>query len=304
MITLLTGDNTYEIDQALRQRLAGVSGSIERYDAEDISTSQLADLLLGQTLFASQRTVVLQRPAENKDLWSNLTSWLEKTDDSLELIMIQPAVDKRTSTFKWLKKHADVQELLAWSERDEAKAEAWAISHAEHLGKSLDKNVARALVARTGVDQWRIHHALEKLTLLNEITEADVEHIVEQNPSENIFSLFETALAGDTKKLHEKIETLSLTEDAYKAMGLLASQGFQLAVLASTDKPSAEVAKDLGAHPYVLGKLSPYVKRLGRSGARQVVQALATADMRLKSTYAEPWTVLEAALVQIAKHPS
>lgn len=303
MITLLTGNNTFEIDWALKQRLASVEGRVERYEAEGIALDQLADILIGQTLFDTQRTVVVLRPAENKELWDRLPIWFEQSGNSLELVLVQPSVDKRTASYKWLKKHADVQEFTAWNEWDVHQAEAWAISYAKRLGKALDKKVARVLVARTGVDQWRIHHALEKLTLLDEMTEADIENIVEQSPSENIFSLFETALSGNIENLHKKIETLSLTEDAYKAMGLLASQAFQLAVLASTDKPSAEVAKDLGAHPYVLGKLSPHAKRLGRSGARQVVQALATADMRLKSTDAEPWAVIEQALMAIlTKH--
>lgn len=305
MITLLTGDNTFEIEHALKKlRAVNNAATAEQYEAEDIQVNKLADILLGQTLFSSERVVVMYRPAENKELWDGLPAWLEKVDESLDLVLVQPGADKRTSTYKWLKKHAEVQEFAAWSERDVHQAETWAISHAKRLGKTLDKKVARALVARTGVDQWRIHHALEKLTLLDEITEADVANIVEQSPSENIFSLFETALSGDLNKLQKKIETLSLTEDAYKVMGLLASQGFQLAALASTDKSSAGVAKDLGAHPFVLGKLSPHAERLGRSGARQVVHALATADIRLKSTDADPWVVIEAALVLIAKHPS
>lgn len=303
MITLLTGDNSFEVKQALAKRIADHTSEVEYFDGEEQTISGLTDMLLGQSLFSAKKVVVVSKASANSQLWGVLPEWLEKVDDDSEIILVEPGVDKRTATYKWLKKHVEVEEHAAWSERDTPKAEAWAVSHAKSLGKPLDKKVARALVERTGVDQWRIYHALEKLALLDEIREADVENIVEQSPSENIFSLFETALSGDAKKLHEKIETLSLTEDAYKAMGLLASQAFQLAVLASTDKPSAEVAKDLGAHPYVLGKLSPHAKRLGRSGARQVVQALAKADMRLKSTDAEPWAVIEQALMAIlTKH--
>ncbi len=304
MITLLTGDNNFEVKQALAKRIAVHTSEVEYFDGEEQTISGLADMLLGQSLFSAKKVVVVSNASANSQLWAALPTWLAKVSEDSEIVLVEPGVDKRTATYKWLKKHAEVEEHAAWGERDTPKAEAWAVSHAREMGKGLDKKVARTLVARTGVDQWRIHHALEKLTLLDEITEADVENIVEQSPSENIFSLFEKALSGDAKKLHEKIETLSLTEDAYKAMGLLASQAFQLAVLASTDKSSAEVASDMGAHPYVLGKLSPHAKRLGRSGARQVVQALATADMRLKSTDAEPWAIVEQALLQITKHPS
>jgi DNA polymerase III delta subunit len=64
------------------------------------------------------------------------------------------------------------------------------------------------------------------------------------------------------------------------------------------DKPSAEVSKDLGVHPYGLSKLTIYVRQLGRSGARKVIEAFAEADAGIKSSATDPWLLIERALMK------
>ncbi|HEU4715546.1 MAG TPA: hypothetical protein VFS14_01825, partial [Candidatus Saccharimonadales bacterium] len=88
--------------------------------------------------------------------------------------------------------------------------------------------------------------------------------------------------------------------DAYRLLGLLSGQAVQLAVLTLADKPSAEVAKDTGVHPYALSKLAPAARRLGRVGAKKVVTAFAEADEASKSSAADPWLLVERALMKVA----
>ncbi len=47
MITLLTGENTFELEQALNQIVAGFHGVAERIDGSELSTKNLPDLLMG-----------------------------------------------------------------------------------------------------------------------------------------------------------------------------------------------------------------------------------------------------------------
>ena len=82
--------------------------------------------------------------------------------------------------------------------------------------------------------------------------------------------------------------------------GLLGSQVFQLAALAVSDKPSGEIAKDIGAHPYALGKLAPHAKKLRRSGTKRLVQIFADTDTAMKSTATDPWILIEQALIKTA----
>lgn len=300
MITVLTGDNSFEATQALSAIAADFSGVAEKYDGSDLDLSRLPDLLLGGTLFASERLVIIKALSDNKQLWDVLPEWLEKADADIHVVLVEPKPDKRTKTFKELKKHADVREFSQWGDRDTMQAEKWVIDEAQKQGLTLDNKLAQQLVARVGLDQWQLFHAIEKLAVLDGVSTKTIEEHIEPNPTENVFNLFDAALRGDSKKVSEMIRTLQRGQDPYMTFGLLAGQVFQLATLASTDKPASEVASGIGAHPYALGKLAPHAKRLGKGGAKKVLKTFADTDMAMKSTGHEPWLLIEHALIKTA----
>ncbi|MNY33575.1 DNA polymerase III subunit delta [compost metagenome] len=179
-------------------------------------------------------------------------------------------------------------------------AERWAQVEAKTLGLTLDAANTRLVVARVGVDQWAIYRALEKLAVLEEVTPEIIKDVIELSPAENVFNLFETALRGDARGVMHMIATLELTEDPYRVFGLLSGQAVQLVALALGDKPSADIAKDIGAHPYAVSKLGSYAKKLGGSGSGRVVVVFAEADRAMKTSAAEPWLLIERALMKVA----
>lgn len=301
MITLITGENTYENEQTLQRIIASANASVERFDGETLELAQLPDLFMGATLFASERLIVIKNLSNNKTLWNELETWLPRVSDVTHLVLVETKPDKRTKTYKLLQKNADVHESKLWTERDSAAAEKWAMSELEARGNTLDKKSAHALVVRVGTDQWLLSQAIEKLVVLEAISPEIIEEIIEANPSENVFDLFETALKGDAKRLKTIIDTLKTSEDPYRLFGLLTSQVMQFAALAFADKPSAEVAKDIGAHPFALSKLTKYTNdSSAKLRARTILSACAHADARMKSTGGDPWQFLEEALFTIA----
>jgi DNA polymerase III delta subunit len=153
-------------------------------------------------------------------------------------------------------------------------------------------------VERAGIDQWLLSQALEKLAVVDHISPEVIEELIEANPVENVFNLLETALRGDTHRIRTMISTLEVNEDPYRLFGLLSSQ---LATLSVTDKASGDVAKEIGAHPFVLSKLAPHARQLGPAGARKLVGALAEADSGMKTSAGEPWLLIERALIKIAR---
>lgn len=301
MITLITGENTYENEQMVRTIVANSNVAVERIDGEALELAQLPDLFMGATLFASERLIVIKNLSNNKTVWSELETWLERANDETHLVFVEIKPDKRTKTYKLLQKYAEVHESKLWTERDSGKAEQWVLSESKARGKELDKKSAHALVARVGVDQWLLSQVLEKLVVLETVTPEIIIETIDANPSENVFDLFETALKGDAKRLKTIIDTLKISEDPYRLFGLLTSQVMQFAALAFADKPSAEVAKDIGAHPFVLSKLTKYTNdSSAKYRARTILSACTRADMRMKSTGGDPWQFLEEALFTIS----
>ena len=300
MITILSGENSFEVERAIATIIASFDGMPERVDGQAVGPRDLPDLLMGGTLFAAKRLVIIRALGENKVAWEALPTWLSRMSDDITLVLVEPKIDKRTKTYKQLQKTATIREYKPWGDRDVAAAEKWVVEEAKALRLLLDNKNAQLLVRRVGLDNWALYRALEKLTAFDEVTLTLIESHIEVNPTESVFDLFEATLGGKSDRVVEMLATLRLQEDPYRLFGLLSGQVFQLAALALSDKTSAEVAKDIGAHPFAVGKMAPYIKKLGRGGVRSIVESFAEADHGMKTSAADPWLLIERALVKTA----
>ncbi|MDB5183829.1 MAG: hypothetical protein JWO07_510 [Candidatus Saccharibacteria bacterium] len=298
MITVLTGNNNYEMSRALEVLAQDYTGEVSRVDGDDLALDRLIELISSASLFATKRMVIIRDLSTNKPIWTALGERLDNIDEDVHLVLVEPSVDRRTSTYKKLQKVADVKTFTMWSDRDDMKAEQWVGEQAKLLGITMDKKSVQTLVKRIGMDQWDLYHGLEKLAVLDHVDESVIQEIIEAQASENVFNLLDAALRGNSKRVSEMIRNLQRAQDPYMTFGLLSAQVFQLAALAVTDKSSAEVASAIGAHPYALGKLAPHAKLMGRSGARKIVKIFADTDSLMKSTPTDPWILVEQALVR------
>jgi DNA polymerase-3 subunit delta len=299
MITVLIGENSFEIQRAMDTIISDFDGTVEKIDGSELSISQLPDILMGVSLFADKRLVIIRNLSENKLVWPVFGDWLPKISDDIQLVLAESKPDKRTVTFKALKKIADVREFASWSDRDAYQAEKWVTVEAKTISLDLNKKCVQTLVQWVGVDQWQLYYALQKLALTDDITVETIKNVIEPNPVENVFNLFETAIRGDLKTLVQILKTLEKTEDVYRLIALLSSQAFQLAAVASAGKDN-NVARDFGIHPYVVSKLTPIAKRLGKSGVSKIIAIFTELDDDIKLSRAEPWLLLERALIKVA----
>lgn len=300
MITVLAGENTYQVTQALDALRASFSGEVERFDGEKLEYARLVDAVAGGTLFSSERLIVVRQLSDNTAVWSVLPDLLARVSDDVHLVLVESTLDKRTKTYKVLQKMASVQEYKPWTERDIGLAEDWVSVAAKEMNIAISHGLVRQLVARVGVDQWALRGALEKLSVFDDMTAELLADSIEATPSENVFNLFEAALRGHADVVARMIKTLEVTEDPYRLFGLLSGQAFQLAALAVTDKPSAEVARDLGAHPFAVSKLATHAKQRGPRGAQAIIRAFEEADAAMKTSAADPWLLIERALAKSA----
>lgn len=299
MTTLLYGENDFALKQYLRAIVASFEEkvAIEKLDGDQIELKDLPSLLSGATLFSSKRLIIIYDASANKDLWAKLGDYVEQELRDTQLILVEAAPDKRTRTFKLLQKNAQVKEFKNPSE---AEAISWLMGEAKNTGLQLDRNLAEKIVVRAGADQWKLHFALQKLVHADEINPAVIEQQIETTPQANVFELIDASLNRSPDKVRKLVEVAASQEDPYFFFGLFSSQLFQLITLAVSGKSSSEVAKDLGVHPYPLQKLGGLAKKLSLSEAKRIANILGECDDRLKRSGAEPWLVLEQALMKLA----
>lgn len=303
MILTLSGD-TFAITKTEHDLVGrfiskfGVHG-LERIDGEDYDPSQLPQLLQGVSLFATERLVVLKNAAINKPLWEALADWADKVPAETTLVVVEPQPDKRTRTYKVLKSKTDFKEFNQISDNELVK---WAGNRAKELGASLGTAETNYLIERTGRDQWRMSHEIDKLASFQpKITKQAIDDLVEPSPEGTAFELLDAAVAGNTKLVTTLIRNLKTEEDPYKLFGLLASQVHTLAVVAlAGNRSSDQIAQDAGLHPFVVRKTQSAAKRLGTNKVKQIVKDVAVCDHQLKSTGADPWQLIASCLQKVA----
>lgn len=299
MITWLVGENSFEVREALKAITHDFAGTPERVDASELKLANLPDLLMGMSLFATERLVIIRDISTNSTLWEKLPDWLGRVNDTIHIVFVDAKPDKRTTSYKALKAAAEYKEFPLWSDRDYAKAEQWVSVRAKQQDVTIDSRSVKHLVGRVGLDQWQLAHALDTLGLLDTISPQVIDDVIPANPAENIFQLFETALEGRSQDVSDSLATLELQEDPYAFFALLSSQALTLAAVTyagEDDNPP----KDFAIHPFVASKLTRHAKQLGKHKVARIVELFAQTDAAMKRSKAEPWILIEQLLLEVA----
>lgn len=300
VITLLTGDNTFAIRDALDARIKNArekigADAITMVDASELKLDDLPQLLLGGSLFASERLVGIRDAAANKVVWEKLAEILPEVSDTTTVILIAPNADKRTKTYKWLQKNAEVRES---QDMNEAELVKWLQTEARVQKIDLSAEIARYMVEYVGTDQWRLRQDLEKLLLSERAPSRElIRELIEPNPQASAFQLLDAVMAGRTMLVGEYLDVIQASEDPYRFFGLLSNQIYALLVCAAAGgRDAATIAHDSGVHPFVVRKLQPIGRKLTQKQQQVIIDTLADLDRQLKSTGHDPWTLIRVAL--------
>ena len=299
MLYVLCGENEFDKRQKLATLIAG-SAVPERYDGEQLDAASLRDIMQGQSLFTLERTVIISRLSDNSVLWAELPEIA--ASGSTKVILLENKLDKRTKTYKWLRKNAEIYEFTPLSDRQKPQLAKWCVDEARKRGYALSTAQAEILIDRLGYDQLRLSNFIEQLSFAGEITDDLLDKLAPLAKSESAFELFTAALAVNSDRIHEIIAYLEAeggAESAYQTMGLLASQTVNLNALVLSGDDVASVAADFSTSPYVLQKLSSYANKIGSSQLATINKALFYADLQMKTTSASPWLLIEAALIEV-----
>lgn len=298
MITLLTGPNSFAIAQTLRDKRRDFSGEVETFDAAELEPRQLPDLFTGMTLFSPQRMVVLRGASAHKTLWAELEQWVERVPAETDILLVDNAPDKRTKTYKQLQKHATIKDHR---ELAESELVSWLQTYARQSDVELQTDVIRYLVSYVGHDQWRLKSEFDKLLLADQpITRQLIQDITEPYPEATAFELLDSVFSRNESRVHELIALLREREDPYQFFGLLSSQVLALyAIVAAGTRRPDEIARDMALHPFVVKKLTLVARKLGKKSVERLIERLAYADERIKTTGTDPWRQLEITLLSI-----
>lgn len=307
MIQTLTGTNVYARGQALGRAteafLAEHSGAaVERYDGATLEASELLEAVRATSLFAPQKLMIIRGGGANPAFAGQIEDFIAARDPDVTVLLVEDQLDKRGSYYKTLKKQTDFHEF---PELDRSALIKFADEYVRQLDASIAPGDAGYLVDKIGAHQQRLANELDKLALLGgRIDRARIDQLVEGSSEETAFALLDAVfVSGSSEQLRDRVQQLARHEDAYKFMGLLASQFYNLALVWSFgDQSEDSIAKASGLHPFVVKKLRRAARGVSAARLRQMTDQLVRADRQLKQVPAHAaWDTVTRLLLQLAR---
>ena len=298
---LLIGDNGYRVDAELK-KLTEASQAVELISSETATKASLLDVARGQQLFSSKRTIVIKDLSDNKAVWQELEHIFGATSDDTTIIFLEPHVDKRTTSYKWLQKRAEVIVCDEPTSHERRELIDWLIAEAKQKSFELSRSQAELLLDRVGYHQSQLANAVDKLSLANEVNEQTIAELIDASPQENVFQLLATAFAHKSTQVQSTINELEKMENAYKVFGLVVSQLQQYTLVKYSNGSTRQIAEDTGMKEYGLQRQASVTAKISQPHLQFAIQTLAEADMRIKTGDSSPWRVLEYALMQVANY--
>ena len=220
------------------------------------------------------------------------------------LVVTSNKVDRKRKLFKIL---TGLKTAIACEAPKENELINWLRKRAEESNYSLSSNAARVLINRVGARPGILAKELEKTLLYaganKSISEKDVAEVVGESKTENVFALTE---ALKTKNPETALRLLNNQinhgEEPIKILGTIAWQFRMIWEVKHYQKknlPSGQIAKIMGANPYVVDKALQHTGRFSTKQLRTGYLELAKADRSLKSTSQDPLAVMQTLVLNL-----
>lgn len=281
MTTTLLGKNSYmllEKKQQLIDAFCAEVGSlgVEKYDSES-GLQTIYDALSNLPFLVTKKLVVIDEPSQNKELSDKLPDWLNH-NEQINVLIIEPNIDKRTTWYKYLIQNSDV---LQCDILDEQSTRAWVKNYVISHEATIDEQAISNLINYVGLNQQQLANEITKLISYDpSISEASIKLLVEPMPQDTVFSLLEALISGDKDRTIKLYEALRLS--GVDANEILAMIGWQIHTVLLVKSSLGNNQGDSGLHPYVVQKNTKLAMKLSSEELKKLVSLIANAELSIK----------------------
>jgi len=304
MIVTLSGSNSFGLRAELNRLVADFVAehgdmAVEKVDGEEVEYERITEAIQSLPFLSAKKLVLLYSPGVQKQFLENFESLIETIPDSVDVIIVEPKPDKRSSYYKQLQKKTDFKTFNELGERELPK---WLAEQAKKLDGSLGLVDAAYLVNRVGANQQMLGNELEKLVLYDpKVTKETIDLLTEPTPQSTVFQLLDAAFAGRHQEaLRLYNEQKSLKVDPLAIVAMLAWQLHVLAVIKTAGERSVdEIAREAKINPFVVRKSMSIAKKLSLARLKELIHELHELDIKMKSTSIDADEALQTYLVNL-----
>lgn len=276
------------------------------------SLDALRRAALAAPFLAERRLVIAPNAVKgfsNPEARPRFMAFLDEVPPSTALVLIESSVldDKH-----WLMKWADASEGRAFVREFDlpqgAQLASWLSRRAAELGGELLPPAAAALANLLGSDKAAAEQELHKLlayaNYARPITAADVQEVsLPSGEHGDFFGLVDALSAGDSARAMRALR--ALLEERELILLYFSLVGHFRALLQSRDlldagKGEADIAGQLGMHPYRAKKLAAQARNFSMGSLQRIYARLLEYDEQIKTGEIEPALAMQTFVASLS----
>lgn len=310
----------------IKKRVIGISGGeygLTVLNGKDLSVERIIEAADTAPFFSERQLVLIEN-------WHSLRSGKtgngekQKPDErifadyitnrippfSCLVFTSNEKIDRRKKLYQTLESNGAVVELTSLKGR---ALECWMVQIVQDMGKKLEAGVLAFIISEVGtsetMDLLALRQELIKIALYSgvrpEITKADAQAVLTRSPESSVYLLVDAVSQRQIGKAMRLWEDLKITgQEPLRIFGLLARQIrliWQAKQLRDAGCPAEQIAGKIGAHPFVVQKVSAQGKHFSDRQLGHLLECIQEADWAIKSGRRDPETTMQLLIVSLCK---
>lgn len=295
--TFRTQERVQELKEAFLKKfdptgmnLASFPGGDGRLDPAEVLQAVCSLPFLGSRRLVIVRGLIENATKEQTTMW---TEGFSRVPESTVVIFWESMTSKeveKDALFKKLKDSKDVH-VYSYPFLSDLELQKWIVARIKKHGGTIGQNAVATLATRVGPDLWQIANEIQKLIAFaggKMITEQIIETLVSSSFEGEIFALMDAVSQKKSREALQKLqeERWAGANDVY-LLTMLARQirlllGARSVLEKNPHATSSEIAKILGMHPYVAGKVVSQAKMFTLDALKEAHTVLFNFDQRVK----------------------
>lgn len=268
-VYLLYGEEEYlkkQYRDRLKNAIAGDDTmNYSYYDSDNASVKDIIDVCETLPFFAQKRLVIMENTGFLKSSNDELADYIKHIPDYLVVVMVEKDVDKRNKVYKAVDSVGYICEMKP---QTTATLEKWIAGLLAKDNLKISREACDLILDKTGAGMDYIRQETEKLVSYCQgrdvVTVEDVEKVCATQTTSHIFDMI-SAIANKKQQqaLDLYYDLLELKEPPMRILYLIVRQFngiLQVKDLMSRGISGKEIASNIGAAPFVVGKYQAQAK--------------------------------------------
>ena len=307
-VYLLCGEEEYlkrQYKQRLREAIIPADDTINYafFEGKQAVVGQIIDLAETLPFFTERRLIIVENSGFFKKGGADLADYLKNMPTTSCLVFIEQEIDKRSKLYKTVSSQGHIEEFAF---QDESTLKKWVAGLIKKENKQINAATIDFLIQKVGTNMDNIFNEIEKLFCYtysrDVILGADVEAVCTTQISNHIFEMIEAVSRGNqAKALSLYYELLALKEAPLGILFLLTRQYrliIQAKAMVALGRGKAQVAKDIGVHPFAAGKYMEQSRRYNHQQLVAVLNMAASFEEKIKTGLLQDKIGVELFIIQ------